>query len=102
MLLLILDMILDMNTSFPVSAGVGTFFGNLTPLGWTVFVAVLLWVVVMMVLKAYTLWLSARRGEWKWFVILFVVNTLGILELFYLWLRRHKDEGGLSSPEQMR
>lgn len=43
---------------------------------------VILWSVVW---KGLALWHSARRGEGWWFVILLVVNTLGILEIIYLF-----------------
>lgn len=36
------------------------------------------------VLKAFSLWRSARRGEKVWFVVLLIVNSLGILPLIYL------------------
>ena len=41
-----------------------------------------LWSVVW---KGLALWHAARRGQYWWFVILLVVNTLGILEIIYLF-----------------
>jgi Family of unknown function (DUF5652) len=35
--------------------------------------------------KGLALWHSARRGQAWWFVILIVVNTVGILEMIYLF-----------------
>ncbi len=35
--------------------------------------------------KGLALWHSGRRGEPWWFVIMLVVNTLGILEIIYLF-----------------
>ncbi len=35
--------------------------------------------------KGLALWHSARRGQPWWFVILMVVNTVGILEIVYLF-----------------
>lgn len=35
--------------------------------------------------KGLALWHSAQRGSPWWFVILLVVNTLGILEIIYLF-----------------
>lgn len=35
--------------------------------------------------KGLALWHSARRGEYWWFLALLVVNTVGILELVYLF-----------------
>lgn len=45
-------------------------------------IAALIWSVVW---KGLALWHSARRGQYWWFVILLVVNTLGILEIIYLF-----------------
>jgi len=38
--------------------------------------------------KGLALWRSAHKGEKVWFVFLFVVNTLGILDIIYLLLTR--------------
>lgn len=35
--------------------------------------------------KGLALWHSARHGQPVWFLILLVVNTLGILEIVYLF-----------------
>ena len=35
--------------------------------------------------KAVALWKAANRGEKIWFVVLLVVNTAAILEIFYLF-----------------
>ena len=37
------------------------------------------------VLKAYALWLAARRGSRGWFIALFLIQTLGILEIIYIF-----------------
>ncbi|MEK7612914.1 MAG: DUF5652 family protein [Patescibacteria group bacterium] len=42
----------------------------------------LLWSLVW---KGLGLWHSARRGQYWWFAILLVVNTLGILDIIYLF-----------------
>ncbi|MBI4128716.1 MAG: hypothetical protein HY460_01580 [Parcubacteria group bacterium] len=36
--------------------------------------------------KGIALWRSARREDTAWFIALLVVNTLGILEMLYLFL----------------
>lgn len=35
--------------------------------------------------KGLALWHAGRRGQPWWFVILLIVNTLGILEIIYLF-----------------
>jgi hypothetical protein len=55
--------------------GIGSFpFLGLLPL--------LLWSLIW---KGWALWLAARRGEMIWFVVLLTVNTLGLLEIFYIF-----------------
>ncbi|MDD3534508.1 MAG: DUF5652 family protein [Candidatus Cloacimonetes bacterium] len=50
-------------------------------------------VVWSLVWKGLALWHSARRGQLAWYIILLVVNTLGLLEIIYLaFFRRRKPE----------
>ena len=42
--------------------------------------------------KGMALWHAARKGEKVWFVVLLVVNTLGILEILYLYVFSKKTE----------
>jgi len=43
---------------------------------------VLAWLVVW---KGLALWYAARRDQRIWYVILLIVNTLGILEIIYIF-----------------
>ena len=47
------------------------------------------WLVVLaawsLIWKGLALWHSARRAQKWWFVALLVVNTIGLLELVYLF-----------------
>ncbi len=43
---------------------------------------ILVWSLVW---KSLALWHSGRRGQVWWFVVLVVVNTIGILEIIYLF-----------------
>ena len=38
-----------------------------------------------LVWKGLALWRAAKRGEKIWFIVFLVVNTLGILEIIYLF-----------------
>jgi len=49
------------------------------------------WVLVIAVIwsliwKGIALWKSARQGQKIWFVALLIVNTLGILEILYIYI----------------
>ena len=48
-------------------------FGLLVLIVWSIF-----W-------KGLALWHSGRRGQEWWFLILLLINTLGILEIIYLF-----------------
>ena len=54
-------------------------------LGGFAFIIVFL-VVWSVVWKALALWKSAREGSKGWFVVFLLVNTVGILEIVYLYL----------------
>lgn len=41
-----------------------------------------LWVLVW---KGYALWTASRRNERAWFIVLLVVNTVSILDIFYIF-----------------
>jgi hypothetical protein len=41
--------------------------------------------LIIIPIKGYALWTSARRNEKWWFIALLVINTLAILELIYLF-----------------
>lgn len=48
---------------------------------WMVLVA-LLWVLPW---KGYALWTAADRKNKVWFIVLLILNTFAILEIFYLF-----------------
>ena len=59
----------------PESAGLAHIFAVYLPL-------ILLWSGFW---KGLALWHSAQRGQVVWFIVLLVVNTIGILEIVYLF-----------------
>ena len=46
----------------------------------------LLLVVWSLFWKGLALWHSGRRGQPWWFVVMLIVNTVGILEIIYLFV----------------
>jgi len=66
---------------FSVGAGMG--WGPEVPaLAGIGFVVVLAWSLVW---KGLALWRAAHRGEKVWFIVFLIFNTLGILEIIYLF-----------------
>jgi len=61
------------NTNFVRSSMMGLVEWCIVPL--------LLWSLIW---KGMALWHAGRRNEKLWFVVLLVINTMGILEIIYL------------------
>ena len=60
-------------------------FINVPMMGGSLISLLFLAVVWSLFWKGLALWHSGRRGDAWWFVILLFVNTLGILEIIYLF-----------------
>lgn len=50
-------------------------------------VAITIWSIPW---KGFALWKSARRGEAIWFIALLIINTIGILDILYLFVFSNK------------
>jgi len=69
---------------------------------FTTFLATHQWIIILIVLwtipwKGVALWKAARNQSTVWFVILLIVNTLGILEIIYIFFFSKKK----FSPEHL-
>lgn len=47
------------------------------------------WIILLVISwsltwKGIALWYAARKGQLAWFIILIIVNTAGMLEIYYL------------------
>jgi hypothetical protein len=62
------------------SATLNTFLA--TAGGVTLIVILSVWSAIW---KAIALWKAARRGETAWYIFLLILNTLGILEIIYIF-----------------
>ncbi len=59
-------------------------FGGLLGMGTgmvALFVCLMIWSAIW---KGIALWKSGRNNQLAWFVVMFIVNTVGILEIIYL------------------
>lgn len=64
---------------------VASFVWGTTPPAW--FVGALSIIVIWsLIWKGLALWHSARKGEYIWFVVILLVNSVGILDIIYLFL----------------
>lgn len=48
-----------------------------------IIIIILIWSLIW---KGLALWHSARRSQRNWFIALLILNTLGILEIIYLFV----------------
>lgn len=67
------------NFNYVVGAGAPAWMHGLGP----TFFLLVLWSIFW---KGLALWHSGRRGEPWWFVAFLFINTVGILEIIYLFL----------------
>lgn len=58
-------------------------FGPFAPLIVLLIVLLAVWSIAW---KGIALWKSARHGSKVWFVVLLIVNTVGILDILYIYL----------------
>ena len=56
----------------------------------SVLIPIIIW---SMAWKGLALWTAGTRKEKVWFIVLFLVNTVGILEIIYLLTRKPKASG---------
>jgi len=61
----------------------------LTAFGVTAFWGLLVWSLIW---KGLALWRAAKMGHKVWFVMILVLNTIGILEIFYIFVFSRKSE----------
>ena len=45
--------------------------------------------------KGYALWKAAKKDHKAWFIILFLINTLAILEILYIFIFSEKHHKGI-------
>lgn len=62
---------------------------NQHPLVLVLVIALVIWSAVW---KALALWKAAGKGDKVWFVALFLINTAGILEIFYIFAFSKRQE----------
>ena len=64
------------------------FFPN-TAIMWLVTSLLIVWSAVW---KGIALWRAGRNGNLVWFIVMLVVNTVGILEIIYIFAFSRKEK----------
>lgn len=60
------------------------------------FLVVIVWSLFW---KGMALWKAAQRGSMVWFIVLLIVNTLGILEILYLYVFSREQKSNVPAPK---
>lgn len=71
-----------MMTNFNSMVGTGMIGSGLEFFGLWIW-PIIIWSIIW---KGLALWKAARLGSKVWFVVLLVVNTVGMLEILYLYV----------------
>ena len=48
--------------------------------------AILLIIIWTLPWKGWSLWIAARKNDKKWFIVLLILNTLGIIDALYIFI----------------
>jgi hypothetical protein len=65
----------------------------------------LLWIIPLLIWsliwKGLALWKAARQGQSAWYVVMLIVNTVGILEILYIFVfsKKHVEVIPPKAPE---
>ncbi len=75
-----------------MSGGLGVWIGSGVPesVVSNTGISLILLLLFVLIVKGLALYKAARLKEKVWFWVLLIVNTVGILPLIYLYLRRNK------------
>lgn len=84
-----------MNEFLNTMQGYGQYSWNAPAWLGPVLILAIIWTMVW---KGLALWKAARSGSKVWFVILLLVNTIGILDLIYYFTAK---KNGVSSTQTM-
>ena len=66
------------------------------------FVLVIFFLSIFIVVKGVALWKAARNSSKPWFIVLLLVNSVGILDLIYIFLisKRSNDSVNVSQTQE--
>ena len=73
------------------------------PEGLLVFLPIMVMILFVwaLVWKGFALWKSAKLNQKYWFIAMLVINTMGILEILYIFVFSRKSEPtAQSAPQQ--
>lgn len=63
---------------------------------WLPILIVLVWSLCW---KGWALWRAARKEDKAWFIVFLILNTVGVLEMFYLFIFSKRQPRALQDSE---
>ena len=60
-----------------------------TPFLLLIIMVLSIWSIIW---KGFALWKASRKGQRNWFVAMLIINTLGILEIIYIFYFQKKEK----------
>ena len=72
-------------------------WGPMAGLGSIIMIALVVWSLYW---KGMSMWTAARKGDRNWFIALLVLNTLGILDILYIYVFSKPKEEKPAEPVQ--
>jgi hypothetical protein len=63
----------------------------------TLFIILVVWALIW---KGIALWKAARAQDKVWYIILLILNTLGLLEILYIFVFSRREQGVKKSEEK--
>lgn len=70
---------------------------NILGISIWVFVLFIVWSIIW---KGWALWTAARNNAKAWFIALLIVNTVGILEILYIFFFSKRSSGGAKKTRE--
>ena len=61
---------------------------------------VVILVIWSLIWKGIALWKAARYGDKTWFIALLIINTVGILEIFYIYVFSKRESKKLEPKKE--
>ena len=62
---------------------------------WLPLAILLVWTIVW---KGWALWRAARQEDKAWFIVILILNTIGILEMFYIFVFSKRHQSSKTEP----
>ena len=78
---------------------IGSYLGISATAAMVLFAVISVWSLIW---KGFALWKSSKKNHLIWFIVLLVVNTVGILEILYIFVFSKMKLGKKAKPKKTK